>query len=284
MRVLSVLTILALCSTAAFAQQPTIRATVTDPGNTEVRILGDNFGSAATVTIAGLPAPPHAVANQEIRTKIPEGMPISGNFLIAVTTATGTVTFSFLRPILGATGDKGFAGPAGPPGPQGPTGTTGPAGPAGTGGSPGAVAVDATGQFVGRIVRMRELDAAQITIKVHEALAVFADVYPGRIHAPVSLLFESTDCSGQSWIGPHQSNAKMLVPPASNEAPDGMLYVANIFAPTSHITVRSQWQYDDDSNTSTCAAIAAAAAADYFPAYPIKDLKQFAPPFRMVVP
>jgi hypothetical protein len=289
MRVLQLFALLLVLATPAFAQAPTIRAVVhEDAPYTNIWIVGGNFGASPTVTIAGYAAPTVSVSDGAIGLQIPEGLvPQSDtwlNLLVSVTTAAGTANFEMLIPARGFRGQRSiFFGDIGDTGPQGPPGPAGPQGLPGAPGSPRAVVIDGSGRLVGSVVRMLASESALLTLKVNSALGVLAEAHADRLRATAPLLFESGNCTGQAWIGPVQAGPAPLAPPASNNAPDGMLYIANTFAASSPITVRSQWNFDDVSKTSTCAPVNAT-VGNYFVAYPLMDLNQFAPPFRMLVP
>jgi len=289
MRALQVFASLVALATPAFAQAPTIRAVVhEDAPYTNIWIVGGNFGSSPTVTIAGYPALPLSVSNGAIGLQISEGLlPPSDTWLnlrVTVTTAAGTADFEMLLPARGPRGQQSiFFGDIGDAGPQGPPGPAGPQGLPGATGSPRAVVVDAAGQLVGSVVRMRAPESALVTLKVNDALTVLAEAHGDQLRATAPLVFESEDCTGQAWIGPVQAGAAALAPPASNDAPGGLLYIANTFAASSPITVRSQWNFDDASKTSSCASVSAT-AGNYFIAFPLVDLNRFAPPFRMLLP
>jgi hypothetical protein len=268
---------------AAFAQQPAIYSAVpTNPENS-VWIKGINFGPAPSVTIGGTPATLFYAGPDTIGARVPSffALTVHATYLITVTTEKGTASFTMSIPIVGMIGPLGDPGPPGPQGLSGPQGATGPAGPPGPDGSQSAVALDADGRMIGRIINTQAFTSAQILIAL-PGYAVLADVDAERIRARASLLFPSTDCSGQAWMGPYGPTAKTLVPPSSNEAPDGLLYAGNIHQTPTTLTIRSRWTFDDISNTSSCAAVSTP-ANDYIPAYPVMDLSQFVAPFRLLV-
>ena len=280
MRIVTFVAVL-LVASAARAQQPRIDSIHNEPA-TAVRITGDNFGASSTVLVSGLPATIVASSPQFIEALLPAQTAFyRGTYAITVTTATGSTTANFARPLQGPAGEIGPPGEIGAAGPPGPPGAIGPMGLPGPDGFQGAAAVDANGQTIGRIVDIQGYASAQILISLTD-YAVLAALDADRIRARAQLLFPSTDCSGQAWMGPYGVGAKTLVPPSSNEAPDGRLYAGNIFEAPTNLTIRSRWTYDEVANTSSCTPVSGPANS-YIPAYPVKDLNQFVAPFRLLV-
>ena len=281
MRVSGLVAVLVLSGSPVLAQKPTIRAV--SIRFSDFFIVGDNLAPAVSVTLGGLPTPPYDTQPQLLSAKMPQGFLANPRtYVLRVTTPSGTAQFSVTIPKTGVQGAMGTKGPKGPAGPAGPPGWTGPGGASGADGSETGIAIDATGQIVGRIVRMQSITSAQISLKVNDGLAVLADLEPNRIRGQASLRFASPDCSGQSWIAAGSQGQGPLAPPASSDAPDGMLYVGNVFGTIFSITAHSQWTYDPVAKTSTCKAISVP-AGDYFAAYPMMDLTQFPPPFTVMV-
>jgi hypothetical protein len=94
--------------------------------------------------------------------------------------------------VTGATGAAGATGPQGDPGATGATGATGPQGPAGP--SSAIPEYDANGQLLGNFID----DAGQFYIpSLNRVANISMTGFPG---INTSLVYQSTDCSGQSYI------------------------------------------------------------------------------------
>ena len=99
----------------------------------------------------------------------------------------------------------GLQGPPGPMGPQGVPGQTGPQGPTG----PGAVVKDANGMFIGVLshIDLTAITSWGVLRDVGGTTVLIPVLYspPSFYRSPVTLLYESTDCSGPGLL-PADSN------------------------------------------------------------------------------
>jgi hypothetical protein len=137
---LSVLGVTILFSApVAAAGLPVIESTTVDSAHGTLTIAGQNFGSAAAVTLNAIKLTTHSSSTSQIVATFPSTNPLSG---FAAGTYYLSVQFSNQLPVLftvemGAAGAQGPAGVAGPAGPAGAQGVAGPAGPAGATGAAG---------------------------------------------------------------------------------------------------------------------------------------------------
>jgi Collagen triple helix repeat (20 copies) len=127
---------------AAAAGLPFIESSTVDSTHGTLTIAGQNFGSAAAVTLDAVRLTTKSSSSSQIVATFPSTNPLSsfvaGTYYLSVQFSNQLpVIFTVEMGAAGAQGPPGAAGPAGPAGPQGVAGPTGPAGATGATGPMG---------------------------------------------------------------------------------------------------------------------------------------------------
>jgi len=206
------------------------------------------------------------------------GLPAAGDYLLTVAAGTGQSQSDEYDLTIGAVGPQGPAGPPGPTGPEGPEGPEGPQGPEGPEGpegppGPGGASRDVidgspTPQVVGEFLYSADV---RIVEGPHEfSLGVLRDELFGRV---AQLLFTDDACSAGAHLVAPAAWTNLL--PVTAMKGD-QVYMADVTAPTSIFSQGSERLED-----GTCVDIVPDTSSPGRPAFFVKDMSGFVPPFTL---
>ena len=250
MRIATAIFVLVVGVTAPlFAQPPTINAAIPDISKGHLWIIGTGFGADPVVTLAGVPAGVFHASAESIGAVIASGVLAQpGTYELKVAFAAVPVA-TFNVAISSASSLK-------------------------------LTVVDAHDKVVGLMVEAPhpvDPSTTRVSVQGNGTLAII-QVSQNAFRGQEEAVFESEDCTGAPFLKPIFAPGDQLVPSTTTLTADGYLYAVDSEVAPSRPALRSMWKFGFDA----CEPYVGPYGL-FSPTKRVLDLKQFTPPFRVVL-